>query len=99
MILTMLAPEFVLSKAWGELVVAQSDLRALQKLAGEDGTEWTVTHSLFASMGGFVIRGNTGQELQALDKTHNESTPLPGPSVTDEREQITKAPSSAPLVS
>jgi len=99
MIVTMLAPELVLSKAWEELVVAQSDLKALQKLAGEDGTEWTLTHSLFANMGGFVIRGNTGQELQALEKTHNESTPLTGPSVTDEREQITKASSSAPLVS
>jgi hypothetical protein len=99
MILTMLAPEFVLSKALEELVGAQIDLKALQKLAGEDGTEWTVTHSLFANMGGFVIRGNTGQELQAPDKTHNESTPLTGPSVTDEREQITKGPSSAPLVS
>jgi hypothetical protein len=99
MIVTMLAPELVLSKAWEELAVAQSDLKALQNLAGEDGTEWTVTHSLFANMGGFVIRGNTGQELQALDKTHNESTPLPGPSVADERGQITKAPSSAPLVS
>jgi hypothetical protein len=99
MIVTMLAPELVLSKAWEDLAVAQSDLKALQKLAGEDGTEWTVTHSLFANMGGFVIRGNTGQEFQALDKTNNESTPLTGPSVTDEREQITKAPSSAPLVS
>jgi hypothetical protein len=99
MIVTMLAPELVLSKAWEDLAVAQSDLKALQKLAGEDGTEWTVTHSLFANMGGFVIRGNTGQELQALDKIHNESTPLPGPSVTDEREQITKAPSSAPSAS
>jgi hypothetical protein len=55
MIVTMLAPELVLSKAWEDLAVAQSDLRALQKLAGEDGTEWTVTHSLFANMGGFVI--------------------------------------------
>ncbi|KAH8796467.1 hypothetical protein BGZ57DRAFT_8100 [Hyaloscypha finlandica] len=99
MILTMLAPEFVLSKAWEELAVAQTDLKALQELAGKDGTEWTLTHSLFANMGGFVIRGNTGQELQALEKTHNESTPLTGPSVTDEREQITKASSSAPLVS
>ncbi|KAH8818108.1 hypothetical protein F5882DRAFT_433567 [Hyaloscypha sp. PMI_1271] len=99
MMLTMLAPELVLSKAWVDLAVAQSGLRALQKLAGEDGTEWTVTHSLFANMGGFVIRGNTGQELQAPDKTHNESTPLTGPSITDEREQITKGPSSASLVS
>jgi hypothetical protein len=99
MIVTMVAPELVLSKACSDLAEAQSDLKALQKLAGEDGTEWTVTHSLFANMGGFVIRGNTWQELQALDKTHNESTPLPGPSVTDEREQITKAPSSAPSAS
>ena len=88
MILTMLAPEFVLSKAWEDLAVAQSDLKALQKLAGEDGTEWTLTHSLFANMGGFVIRGNTGHELRALDKIQNESIPLTGPSVTDEREQI-----------
>ena len=99
MIVTMLAPELVLSKACVDLAVAQSDLKALQELAGEDGTEWTLTHSLFANMGGFVIRGNMGLELQAIDKTHNESTPLPGPSVTDEREQITKAPSSAPSAS
>ncbi|PMD66117.1 uncharacterized protein K444DRAFT_580867 [Hyaloscypha bicolor E] len=62
MIVTMLAPELVLSKAWEDLVVAQSDLKALQKLAGEDGTEWTVTHSLFANMG--------GQTAVPRDQTH-----------------------------
>jgi hypothetical protein len=99
MVVTMLAPELVLSKAWEDLAVAQSDLKALQKLAGEDGTEWTLTHSLFANMGGFVIRGNMGQELEHLDKTDSEPTSHTRPSVTDEREMVPIAPSSTPWTS
>jgi hypothetical protein len=75
MIVTMLAPELVLSKACEDFVVARSDLKVLQDLSTLDDVEWTLTHSLFADMGGFVIRGNTGQEPSALNKTDIETHP------------------------
>jgi hypothetical protein len=54
MIITMLAPELVLSIASQDYSVAKDDLKELQKLSAADGTEWTMTHSYFANMGGFV---------------------------------------------
>ncbi|PVH80741.1 hypothetical protein DL98DRAFT_515134 [Cadophora sp. DSE1049] len=65
----MLAPELLLAKAWQDLTVAHSDLPLLQRFSRIDEVEWTLTHSLFADMGGFVIRGNTGQEATALGKS------------------------------
>ena len=59
MLATMIAPEILLGKAWGDLEDAKFLLDALQGFATEDGVPWTLTHSLFANMGGFVIRVNT----------------------------------------
>jgi hypothetical protein len=65
----MIAPELLLAKAWQDLMVAYANLRAMGELASQDETEWTLTHSLFADMGGFVIRGNTEHEPEALKMT------------------------------
>jgi hypothetical protein len=66
MFVTMLAPELVLMKAWEDLATAHDDLKELQDLSTLDGVEWTLTHSIFANIGGFVIRGNTGREPNAF---------------------------------
>ena len=68
MITTILAPELILRKTLEDLVAAYDDLKALQKFGVEDGVEWTLTHSLFANMGGFVVRGNDMQESEKLAK-------------------------------
>lgn len=52
---TTIAPELLLAKAMQDLGSAQVDLTALQRIASEDGVPWSLTHSLFADMGGFVV--------------------------------------------
>lgn len=65
MVATILAPELVLSKAWEDLFVAKDGLAELQRLSLEDGTEWTLAHSLFANMGGFFLRENANRGTEA----------------------------------
>lgn len=69
MLVTMIAPELLLAKAWQDLTAALVDLPAMRELASQDRVEWTLTHSLLANMGGFVLRGNTGPEPEALEMT------------------------------
>jgi hypothetical protein len=56
MLVTVLAPEILLAKNVGDLTAVKLDLEELQDWAAQDGVPWTRTHSLFANMGGFVIR-------------------------------------------
>lgn len=58
MILTIFAPEVILSKNLGDLSMADSGVKKLKRYAEADGVEWSKTHDLFANMGGFVIRSN-----------------------------------------
>lgn len=60
MIINILAPEKILGKALGDLDHAKRDLKNLQDYAIEDDVPWTMTHSLLANMGGFVVRFNEG---------------------------------------
>jgi hypothetical protein len=69
MLVRMVAPELLLAKAWQDLLVALGDLPGIRELAWKDRVEWTLIHSLFADMGGFVLRGNTGRESEALEMT------------------------------
>lgn len=56
MVATILAPEILLAKAWSDLDVARKQLEKFKAWAADDDVEWTLTHTLFANMGGFVIR-------------------------------------------
>ncbi|KAN0090277.1 hypothetical protein V8E51_018856 [Hyaloscypha variabilis] len=56
MLLTFIAPEFLLAKSFTDRRAVGSSRRKLQELAAEDGVQWTRVHSSFANMGGFVIR-------------------------------------------
>lgn len=58
MLVTVLAPEILLAKNVGDLNAVKLDLEELQDWAAQDGVPWTRTHSLFANMGGFVIRSS-----------------------------------------
>lgn len=61
MLVTMIAPEFLLTNAAGDLYSANKGLSEMRQLANQDGVDWTLTHSLLADMGGFVIIGNFGR--------------------------------------
>ncbi|KAN0120241.1 hypothetical protein V8E51_002449 [Hyaloscypha variabilis] len=56
MIITILAPEVLVMINAGQLEVALDTVDELKKFAEEDGVPWSLTHSLFANMGGFVLR-------------------------------------------
>ncbi|ESZ92333.1 hypothetical protein SBOR_7282 [Sclerotinia borealis F-4128] len=58
MLATIIAPEILLAKAWSDLDVARKQLEKFKPWAADDDVEWTLTHTLFANMGGFVIRSN-----------------------------------------
>lgn len=66
MLWTILAPELVLSVAVGNLSRARDELLALKTYVEQDGVPWSLTHSLFANMGGFVLRGT--QDMQTLTR-------------------------------
>lgn len=54
MIFTLLAPEFVVGKALSELMSARHYKKEMQAFAATK-SGWTLTHSFFANMGGFVL--------------------------------------------
>ena len=55
MLTTVLAPEVILTKALTDYVEAKDIAKAMQVFAKEDDVQWTMTHSFFADMGGFVV--------------------------------------------
>jgi hypothetical protein len=65
MLLTTLAPEFALSLAAANLMSAREYRHIMAEFAKEDGVEWTLTHSYFAGMGGFVLHFDLGPALSS----------------------------------
>jgi uncharacterized membrane protein YwzB len=56
MLLTLVAPEILIGYALSQFVAARHGRDMMQEFASEDGVEWTLEHSHFADMGGFVVR-------------------------------------------
>jgi len=65
MMITMIAPEVVIGIAWYELLAAKRILWDLQSFASEDNVPWTLIHSYYANMGGFVIQSGVQEPLHA----------------------------------
>ncbi|KAF8855820.1 hypothetical protein BDZ45DRAFT_692315 [Acephala macrosclerotiorum] len=65
MVIAVFAPEVLLAKNVADLKDARIDEAGLRPLAMEDGVPWTQAHSMYANMGGFVIRGFTDRFLAA----------------------------------
>jgi hypothetical protein len=70
MLFTVLAPEFLIVKSLADRGTVNSSLTELQELAGKDGVPWARAHSLFANMGGFVIKVD-------VDRTKPPLSPAP----------------------
>jgi hypothetical protein len=76
MLTTAIAPELLISKSLEDLLAYRFSFKDLSQLAQEEEVPWSGTHSLFANMGGFVIRcyvperigGLTGSRELKVDK-------------------------------
>lgn len=92
---TVIAPEILLAKAWSDLDVARKQLEKFKAWAADDDVEWTLTHTLFANMGGFVIRSNPPSN----DNQDIESKPSVALNIlTGEPLMLPSAEVSAPLM-
>ncbi|KAI1459652.1 hypothetical protein F4805DRAFT_472751 [Annulohypoxylon moriforme] len=72
-LVTLVLPEFLVGKAVHERHLAKRYVPRFRKLADsldEDfrwmGKHWTITHSFYANMGGFVVRTQSNRELHDI---------------------------------
>lgn len=70
MLCTVIAPELIIGVACHDFVVAKYERKRFQKYAAEDDVEWTLAHSYYANMGGFVIRSKPLGEKDYHDPYH-----------------------------
>ncbi|ETS01626.1 hypothetical protein M419DRAFT_80984 [Trichoderma reesei RUT C-30] len=61
-IVTIIAPELIICAACLELLEAHQDYRSMQDMAKEDDVAWSLSHSYYANMGGFVIQSVQGKD-------------------------------------
>ncbi|GAB1317036.1 Paternally-expressed gene 3 protein [Madurella fahalii] len=61
-LVTVLAPELIISIAWDQRRIAKKVGRELRELAAKDKVPWTMVHGHYTAMGGFVIRYNVSSE-------------------------------------
>lgn len=65
MLITALAPEYLLAKGLADRNAVDFSITELQEIVAKDGVPWTRVHSQFANMGGFVIRAGVNMEWQS----------------------------------
>ena len=58
MMVTVLVPELLVGKAISEWSSARYSCEKISPWAEKDGVDWSMAHSFFADMGGFVIQFN-----------------------------------------
>lgn len=72
MLINLVAPEFILAKAWSDRKAVHIAHTNLGKWAKIDQVQWTRTHTHLANMGGFSIKFNLKQNevADAMDGAH-----------------------------
>ncbi|KAL7789775.1 hypothetical protein V8C37DRAFT_417714 [Trichoderma ceciliae] len=70
MIITVIAPEVIISAAFFDLLAAHHNCERLKAYAKEDDITWSLSHSYYANMGGFVIRSTPAGEGDYHDPYH-----------------------------
>jgi len=61
-LVTVLAPELIISIAWDQLRIAKKVKQELTRQVAKDEVPWSLVHSHYAAMGGFIIRYNMSSE-------------------------------------
>lgn len=89
MLSTVIAPELIIATACSELLEARNNSKQMQEYASKDGVIWSLTHSYYANMGGFVVRNPLADKTIYHDPYH-----LTGHEIFKLREEghITKLP-------
>lgn len=76
MAITLMAPEFIIGKACESLWSARKYTTQLSRLAQEDGVHWTIAHTFYAEMGGFILEFDgidTGEETEQRDDARDSN--------------------------
>jgi hypothetical protein len=61
MLVTIIAPEYILGKSLADLYAAYQSKKEMQRYAIKDGVEWGLTQAFFANMGGFILTQSYGK--------------------------------------
>lgn len=70
-ILTILAPEIIIGVAYNVRLQAREDHPILLQLADHDHVRWSLTHTYYANMGGFVlVKEETGENVSGYNLHH-----------------------------
>ncbi|KAH8784742.1 hypothetical protein BGZ57DRAFT_940473 [Hyaloscypha finlandica] len=77
MVITMIAPEVVIGMACYDYLSAKKNLQDLEGFALEDDVPWTLTHSYFANIGGFVIQSGPVADSHTETYTSSPDRRLP----------------------
>jgi len=72
MLVTTIAPEYILGKALADLYAAYRSKNMMWIYSQLDGADWEWTHGFFTNMGGFVLD-------QSPDETPDGKKPFSGP--------------------
>jgi hypothetical protein len=94
MLATIIAPEILLGKYWADIEDAQDDLTKLREYIDSDECGWTLSHCLFANMGGFVIREHAPKRYQGHgDKSSQPTDQNQGGTETTSNLAVDRSPS------
>jgi hypothetical protein len=61
MLVTIIAPEYILGKSLADLYAAYQSKKEMQRYAIKDGVEWGLTQAFFANMGGLILTQSCGK--------------------------------------
>ena len=87
MVITMLAPEFIMGMACYDLLWGMKCDRKLRRFASQDQVPWTLAHTHYANMGGFAIQSGVQEDVRApyipSKKVNTEKADVSGTQVID----------------
>ena len=66
MMIMMIAPEFIVGMAYYDLLWAKESHQKLREFASQDHLPWTLTHTYYANMGGFVIQSGVQEDVHVI---------------------------------
>lgn len=67
---TVIAPELIIAAACDQLMEARENEKQMKKHDLDDRVPWTLTHSYYANMGGFVVRNPSADKTVYHDPYH-----------------------------